>query len=62
MNVKQSMEDAPSCRQRVPLMAGSSAPRSLSNKLVLPTAHTSLNHYAPDPVRRQTGQPLASLR
>jgi hypothetical protein len=29
-----------------------------SNKPVLPTATTSLNHYAPGPLRRQTGQPF----
>lgn len=30
------------------------------NKPVLPTASTSLNHYAPDSLRRQTGQPLGA--
>jgi hypothetical protein len=32
--------------------------RRRPNKPVLPTAHTSPNHYAPGSLRRQTGQPL----
>ncbi len=31
---------------------------SMPNKPVLPTAPTSLNHYAPIALRRQTGQPF----
>ncbi len=37
-----------------------SAAGGVPNKPVLPTAPTSPNHYAPGPLRRQTGQPLGS--
>ncbi len=39
---------------------GRSGFAELPNKPVLPTASTSHNHYAPGPLRRQTGQPLGS--
>lgn len=34
---------------------------SLPNKPVLPTASNGLTDYAPDSIRRQTGEPLGSL-
>ncbi len=37
-------------------------PDGVPNKPVLPTATTSLNLYAPGPLRRQTGQSLGARR